>query len=302
MPIRTTPNLSASSRGLYEQAHATRDETLQRTIELDTLIENTQLALLSNSLHPRDLLPLLGDVEDEVIRIATSTSHHTANFTDVHRLYVTAYFAREKILMPLLFAGDAAVSESLRRSLANGMAGKSVDAIASLLDEHATLRDVQHVNARKRLRGAIQEDTFAALINDRQDGQVVALSSSFMQDTREGIDLTLYYVDPETHQSYSAPISIKSDNEAILVAKSKRPYHIVLGAAGIHNMDLRISDLLVRQAKGSPGLTPEESQQLDEAKQTVHRAISAQLNPQTIQPIPHISATKLASLHAALVQ
>lgn len=293
MPVPKTPDISAPSRPLYEEAFSSGDILRRQTIELDTMTDNARTALLSHRMSNEEKMEILLDTNTAAVDIMATAPVHD-NFTDYHRLAVSAEFLNEKIFMPVLFGANTRRIQQFRCELANGTKGKSVDMIALLLDAYArTTPDTPE--DRQRIRGAIQEDTIQGLINDPQDGYSIALSSSYYEDTQLGIDLQYYYVATDG-ASYTIPLSIKSTDRDAATFHHNHPSIVTLSAESIGNLDLHISRLLVKEGMGHPGISEEEARELAAARDILTTQIRRQIPQASGIRIPRQPAQRLLKL------
>ena len=290
--------MSSYSRPLYEEAFSSGDMVRQWTVELDTLVENAQAAVLSDKLTFPQKATQLRYVHGEAQELLTKASRQkSSNFTDFHRIMATSVFVSEKILLPPLFGANTRRIRKFRQELSNGAEGMSVDMISSLLENYDNAPNGLPREERNRIRGAIQEDTLAALLNYRQDGQFIALPSSLYEDTRAGIDLMAYYIAGDG-SGYRTPVSVKTTRQDAQQTMERQPNLVVLNAEDLGNLNLGISRLLVKDNEGTPGLTDSEQARLQQARDHAYYQFCEQL-PQTVShPIPHRSSQFLLSLHS----
>lgn len=290
--------MSSYSRPLYEEAFSSGDMVRQWTVELDTLVENAQAAMLSDKLSFPQKATQLRYVHAEAQELLLKASRQrSSNFTDFHRIMATSVFVSEKILLPPLFGANTRRIRKFRQDLSNGAEGMSVDMMTGLLDNHDNVPRGLPREERNRIRGAIQEDTFTALLNYRQDGQFIALPSSLYEDTQGGIDLMAYYIAADG-SGYRTPVSVKTTRQDAKGTKERQPHLVVLCAEDIGNLNLGISRLLVKDNAGSPGLTADERARLQRARELAYHQFCEQLPRTFSQPIPHRSSQFLLGLQS----
>lgn len=284
--IRHTPSHSDPARSSYETAFRSGDKIAQLTIELDTMIDSAQEAILTGAADSS----IMEELDDKATKILQTASTITAStFTDFHHITSGTHFARERVLMPLLFGTNRPRIRDNRRELSDGMLGKNVDILASIF---ATYRGLLNTYDNDRARGAIHEETMAALFNYAQDGSMVALPASYYADRYEKTDLDIYFF--KNGQGYLTPVSVKSSQTVALAERREYPTRITLCAEDMNNSDFSISRLLIAENEGSPGISAKEKQHLEDTRAALISRFSEQiLTLDHTQPVPGQSTQRL---------
>lgn len=299
MKNRTTPRIYDRKRGLFEESVRENDTVMQRAVEFDVLTENTQAMLLHDMSRGLDMLQGLAEqrrafFEPQTIpKLSKSTS-----FTDLHRLIGSVEFAAEKALMPALFASNTHDVQHLRKTFTDGIEGTFIEFIEGALDGLNDISTSQFTNIaeyRRTVRGAIQEDTVAALLNHFQTGQFVVLPSSLEEDLYQGTDLVAYFI-ADDGNGYKQGISVKTTTKDAVAEKKKYPHLVVLHAGHSHNFDLSTAKLLVRRVNGAPGITNKEESKLQAITNNIYMEFINQISIIPGQPIPQISSQTVKKL------
>jgi hypothetical protein len=304
MELRKTPRMHDRARGLFEQSTQDHDDIMVRTIEFDTMVQNVQSVLSHDADKGIKLLRDLAEQRKAFIRTAHKTleSNTITNFTNIHRLATSVEFATERALLPYLFSSNTHDVQNIRRKFVNGIEGQYIEIINGILgalnilphDEHPTTREY-----RQNMRGAIQEDTIAALLNHSQNGNFVVLPSSLQEDLLQGTDLIAYFIADDGH-GYRQGISVKSTRRDAEHEKQKHPHLVVLDAERINNLDLSIAKLLVRRVSGFPGLTDNENSLLQNATHDIYHEYVDQLSQTSGQPLPQSNSQQVRRIHTFL--
>jgi hypothetical protein len=293
MTLRTTPRIYDGSRDLFEQSVREGDNITQHTIEFDVMVQNTQSVLLQDTDKGVGMLEELAmQRQDFLKKYAIPKINKATSFTNIHRLVNSVEFAVERAIMPVLFASNTHDVQNLRKEFANGLEGSFVDLIEGELD---SLRDIpipQNIPVaeyKRHVRGAIQEDTVAALLNSSQNGQFVVLPSSLEEDLHYGTDLVAYFTDDSGH-GFKQGISVKTGAKDAEAEKKRFPHLVVLCADHTDNHELSTAKLLTKQANGTPGLTDEENTKLRIATENVYLECLKQIAAIPGHPIPQVSS------------
>lgn len=291
MLLSRTPRQTEQVRPLYERAVSEGDTVRQLNIELDTLIARAQSALLRPENDADALLHEVQATADAIIEQAAKET--VASFTDYHRLVAGAAFASEKVMIPLLFGSNTEEVRQLRARIANGTEGASVELIELLLQAKRTLPESGHIEKEYgEIKGAIQEETAAALLNYHQDGQLIVLPASLNDDIQRHTDLDAYFIGADG-RGYHQPISIKSSVDKAAAEKRAYPQLVVFSARDLHNQTFKISKILQRDNAGHPGISDEEQTALDSARTDAYDHFCRQVSKIHSTPMPKQSSELL---------
>lgn len=256
----------------------TKDVLRRTNIDYDDYIFNAteKLALAADE---KEASALLDDIraagKAAMSKIKKSKNH---NINDYARLVSSIEFGTERAVMPLLFRSNDIDTQVVRALLTNGAAGETVDMIDKMMRDLTIGSNTDYeIHFNARIRGAVQELTAAALLNDYQDGQIVALPAFIEDDYLGGIDLDAYYTAKDGY-NYRSLISIKSSNRGARETKQTHPHLVVLSASDFNNYHLDISRLLVKRNAGSPGLNDVDRTRLDEASRKIHAMFAKQVD------------------------
>lgn len=300
MELRKTPHIYDEARSAYEQAYKTGSHYRLASIELDTLIDSGFAVALTHPEHVAEIGHIIELESQAVLEAFSKKANADETFTDLNRATTTASFSVERFMAPLIYGVQDESMSKVRRLLADGIEGRSIDFIEQYLsvlhsDRQISSEEVQNI------RGAIQEHTVMALLNAAQSGNRLALPASLIDDERHGTDIYLYRYDYKQGAAYRHPISVKSTNAQKDEELGKYPNSIVVTASSFGNLDLSISQLLVRENEGAPGLTERERSQLQVAVDNVVNQVANRLHsrrPTTLdaERLPNIKIDGLASL------
>lgn len=273
--VRTTPKGYDQSRSLYERSVAESNESRVLSIGLDTAIDNLRSMALEGHISLIEASAALQDVSKlAILKGMRNAARDT--FTDYNRVLSTATFARERLLAPILYSASGPQAIEARSRLSDGTEGAATELIAQYLDIMDTLDDDAYVDQIKQVRGVIQELTVASLMNFEQTSSRLCVTASTYDDLVMQTDLYEYYYDVSQTQGYRRDISVKSTLKQKIDEQSGAPDLIVVAAEEFGNLDLSVSELLVRRSKGAPGLSAEEMARLREAKNTVINIVKNQ--------------------------
>lgn len=285
MELSRTPRLSDPNRLRYEQAVSEGDNVRRLNIELDTLISRAQSAILNPDVSTDAFSGFNAAVMDIMQQAVGDT---TASFTDFHRLMINGNFSTERVIMPLLFGNNSKRVRQMRRRDSNGIEGKSIEMIENLLGVKNRLSRSKSARASEEfgnVKGALQEDTAAALLNYRQDGDFIVLPPSLEEDLQDHTDLNAYFI-AQDGNGYHVRISIKSSAQKAAEEKLKHPHLVVLAARDFHNEDFKISRLLSRSNAGFPGVSDAEQALIDTARRDVYETFLRQVDVIPATPLP----------------
>lgn len=298
MKNRTTPRIYDSARGLFEESVRDGDEIVRQTIEFDILIQNIQSVLTRDINAGIDMLKNLAVQRQVFFSENTSPKiNKTTSYTNIHRLLAGVEFAGDRAVAPLLFASNTHDVQRLRRHYSDGLEGRFVGLIDGELNGLGDAQIIRDIPAKyeREVRGAIQEDTVAALLNSPQNGRFIVLPSSLEEDLYHGTDLYAYFIGEDGH-GYKQGISVKTGLEDAEAEKRKYPHLVVLHAGHFNNFRLDTSRLLVMRSNGTPGLSESEEAELQYVTEKAYLECVEQIAAIPGQPLPHLSSQTVGKL------
>lgn len=269
---KTTPDATDPIRRIFEHASRKGNVALVESIATDMLIASCTAYLEAggDTLTVDTIESLLWDARDQRVVGAMD------RWTDVLRYDTGAEFALERVLIP--FAMARQYSHETRRQLMDGILGKSLNLIEPLL-EYADLLDKDYASLSSHdkgqlsaIRGWMQEATVMALINHPQSADLAALPSSTLEDLQQHTDLKIYF--RKHSEGFVIPVSVKTSQADTELERKNHPEVCVIGATEFGNLRLHITRLLVAEHHGHPGLTVEEEQEIQHARNQVMAKLS----------------------------
>lgn len=298
MELRRTPQEHDLNRRDYEEAYSSGDLVVQKNIELNTMIRSVQSLMKSPDRTIEQFLEAYKATIGYAIDIMTNPPLTSKNFTDFHRLMHTATFVGESIQLPLLFGTNTKEIQKYRKELTNGNMGKSLDLADATLTGFTSFENLPSDEA-SGIRGGIQEDTIAALLNEPEDGHFAVLPSTYHEDRHQSIDLHAYFI-ANDGQGYMAPISVKTSQGAAKAEKVMHPELIVLSGEQINNQGLEVTRLLIREFNGHPGISAKEKTVVRQARATLYASFCEQVaQTHLAKPVPRQSAQRLINFQRA---
>jgi|GEM_PF-3356998 len=273
--VRTTPKGYDQSRLLYERSVADANESRVLSIGLDTAIDNLRGMISDGRLSVDDAIKEVEHIA-KMTMIKGVKRGATDSFTDHNRILTTAMFARERMLAPLVYSLAGPEMLETRSRLSDGVEGTSTELINEYLGMLDALHEMGYDDQARHVRGVIQELTVASLLNFEQTSSRICVPATTYDDVAAQTDLYEYYYNPRTDTGYRHDISVKSLNRQKDEQLADDPYMIVVAAEEFGNLDLSISNLLVRLAAGSPGLDADEMGRLRMAKNIVVNLVKEQ--------------------------
>lgn len=278
MSLDLTPQLTRRDLRIFERAYREGNHLRQMSLAVDERVRQLQLtARQQPSPHNVDFSHQIAIIEDAAAHALEQEKQSGAiSWTDYFRLFSQVAFLEQRIMLPLAF--EHTRDHELHKYLTNGIYGINGNILERELTEYSNCRTEAEGN---QLRGAIHEQTQAALINRGDRKRHVGLPADTSDDLHRKVDVD-YWRLLDKNSTY--------DHIRIQVKSSRHDTHsdatplngIVMTARDMFNLDLRAAHLIVKELNNELIVDPErsidEKNELETIQSWTMRHIDAKYN------------------------
>lgn len=300
----TSPSLHSPVRRIFEQAHQHDEKNvLLKTIKLDTYTSAVKNELRKNPESGAAELAHLLQYAAAADRVVASDT--LASPTDLFRYISNSAFTTEKALLPLFFGSNNNRIRHVRAVIANGMSGKFSEITEQILNLKAgfTPHDMKSSpDEYAAVRGALQENTVAALLNIEDDADFIVLPARAEDDLLRGTDLVAYFKASDG-RNYRSGISVKSSEGGAAVEwskwQSRNPRLIILHSEQFDNYNYAVSRLYTRYMNGE-SLNDADTSTIQQSALKLREEFNSQVERKGATLHPKTPAHVLNAIEAAV--
>jgi hypothetical protein len=268
------PLLSRGEKRLFERAAQSNNHLLQTSLLMDAQIVAAQRrAYYQLDGQLPDFQEEIFDLTNQAHDAITKEGSDQAPRTDYYRLISQTALLEQRLKAPFVFEKPQHWKE--RAELVNGLYGINAQIVDEAIKEFDTPGIGRVKNAE--LRGVIQEQTFMALFNHKQQRQHIAVPSATCADMYKKTDVDIWTMHDKQTDPFYLPVQIKSSAWCDDGQSTPENGVTIFGHEYNNVRHLNISRLIVRDHRYMIGvgqaLSPIDNQRLELAEAKLFAAL-----------------------------